>query len=134
MTYANPATVQILTLKVKPKKNTTNYDSLLQIAIDDSEDTINNELMQKNVPIPIIPTDIDEKDPLNTLFKAANLYAAAFIFNTYYSGNAALSPVSIDYNKKADAKLANYIEIIHEGYNEETQEDEVLLPKFGGLI
>jgi hypothetical protein len=135
MSFADSSIVETLTLKVKPKKNTTNYDTLLQIATDDADDTINNELIEKNVPIPTIPDDIDPKDPLNTLIKAANLYTAAFIFNTYYSGTASISPVSNDYNKKADTKLAKYIGIILDGYNEERKEKgKPDLPPCGSLV
>ncbi|MBZ2166302.1 hypothetical protein [Methanobacterium spitsbergense] len=134
MTYANISVVRTLTTQLSSNNGSDKYEALLLIAIDEAEDTINNELITENVPIPTIPDPIDPKDPLNTLIKAANLFTAAFMHNTNRSSNDSLSPTAVKYEANAEKKLRNYIEIIHEGYNEETKEEETPLPKFASLI
>lgn len=135
--YADPEKVKTLTNRVKPAKNTTKYEELLLIALDDADDTINGKLIAKKVTIPTIPEDhttIDKKDPLTTLIKAGILYTASFMFNTYYADNESLSPTSRAYEKSADQKVSTYIEIILEGYNEDTKKQEREVPKFSSLI
>jgi len=136
MSYADPDIVTILCNDLKPGLNndSSKFDSLLVMAIDDAEDTINTGLMAGNVPIPTIPDTIDKLDPLNTLFKAANLYAAAFMEKAYQTNTGDLSPTYVENMKMADKKVANYIEIILEGYNEEDQKEEVDIPPFSALI
>lgn len=134
MSYADSTIVETLTNKLIPSNDRSKYDALLSIAVDYSDNKIKNELIKNNVPIPTIPETIDPQDPANTLIKAANLYTAEFMFNTYYSDSDSLSPTSKQYRTDADTKLSNYIEIIHEGYNEETKEEEIPMPKFGSII
>jgi hypothetical protein len=136
MSYADPDIVTTLSNTLHPGQNndTTKFDALIVIAIDDAEDTINTGLIAANVPIPKIPDNIPKLDPLNTLLKAANLYATAFMEKTYQTDTENLSPTYIENMKQADKKLANYIEIILEGYDEDTEKNDVPLPRFGGLV
>jgi hypothetical protein len=136
MSYADPDIVTVMCNTLKPTENndSSKFDALLLIAIDDAEDTINTSLFAGNVPIPTIPDTIDKLDPLNTLLKAANLYATAFMEKTYQTDTENLSPTYVENMKMADKKVANYIEIILEGYNEKDQKEEVDIPPFSALI
>lgn len=135
MTYANSDTVKTLTNEQKPKNpnsSTIKYDTILIQALDHAETKIDSELFKNHVPIPTIPESIPKKDPLNNLVKAANLYAAAFMFDTYYSSNDNITPTSRSYKTDASDFLQGYIEIIREGYNEET--GETRLPPVGSIV
>jgi hypothetical protein len=135
MSYADSSIVRALTTQLVPNNDPSKYEALLLIAIDDADDTINNELIQNNVPIPTIPDDIDSEDPLNTLIKAANLFTAAFMHNTNRSSNDTLSPTAVKYEANANTKLSNYIGIILDGYNEETKKkDKPVLPPCGSIV
>lgn len=135
MSYTDENVVRSLTSTLVANNEPSKYEALLLIAIDDTEDTINNELITNNVPIPTIPNTIEPDDPLNTLIKAANLFTSAFMLNTNRSSNDALSPTSVKYEANANIKLNNYIGIILDGYNEETKEkDKPDLPPVGSLV
>ena len=115
MTYANNDTVKTLTEELKPSNpnsSTRKYDAILLQALEHAETKIDSELLKNHVPIPIIPDIIPEKDPLNNLIKAGNLYAAAFMFDTYYSSNDNITPTSRSFKTDASDFLQDYIEII----------------------
>lgn len=136
MSYADPDIVTTLCNTIKPSQgnDSTKFDAVLLLAVDDAEDTIKTELIKNKVPILPIPADLDENDPLNTLIKAANLYATAFMDKTYQTGTEELSQTYNENMKLADKKVASYIEIILEGYSEEEQKQEVDIPQFSALI
>jgi hypothetical protein len=100
--YADEDDVKTLTNRVttNPSSNPT-YTAVLELGMSDSDDKIKSVLINNNVPIP--DTDDD-------LTKIANLYSAAFIFNTYYSNNATISPTSQAFTKDADKRLQDYID------------------------
>ena len=149
MTYAEQTTVEKRTVELKPNNDSTNYDSILTDSLDHAEGKINLGLIQNNIPLPksvdvenlktqLQSEDEDiqveaKQDPLYNLINAANLYAAAFLFDTYYSSNDNISPTSTSYKKDADAFLQGYITIIQEGYNQET-ETTPSLPPVGSLV
>ncbi|MCE7699502.1 MAG: hypothetical protein K8E24_012095 [Methanobacterium paludis] len=136
MTYANEEAVTNLTTKVKPNADTTNYDATMELALNFADSEINDAFIISNIPFPTVPETIDDRDPLNTLINAANLIAACFIFDHAYSGNTTLSALSTEWKKKATTKIDNYIQIILEGYDEETEtkDEPVKLPPVGSLV
>lgn len=126
MTYAVITAVEDLTKEVKVgMHNNDAYNALQTKAIDYSNRKVNKKLRDDSVPIPAT-TDIDtlktkltstdasvkeeaENDPLISLIEAGNLYAAAFIFTTYYSSSDTISPTSKSYQTDADEFVDGYI-------------------------
>ncbi len=126
MTYANITAVLDLTKEVKMGiHNDETYEALQTKAIDYADKKINNKLKKQSVPLPTTSeietlksklTSEDEaikkeaeKDPLTGIFEAGNLYAAAFIFTTYYSSSDTISPTSKAYQTDADEFVEGYI-------------------------
>jgi len=127
LTYADITAVLNLTKEVKTgMHNDEAYDALQAKAIDYADKKINNKLKKNSVQIPTT-TEIEdlkskltsedesikkeaEKDPLTSIFEAGNLYAAAFIFTTYYSSSDTISPTSKSYQTDADEFVDGYID------------------------
>lgn len=126
MTYADTTSVSNLTKEIEAGMHSDEAYAALQVkSINFADKKINNKLKKNNVPIPT-NTDIEtlktqltsedetikekaEVEPLNSLIEAGNLYAAAFIFTTYYSSNDSISPTSKSYQTDADEFVEGYI-------------------------
>lgn len=105
MSYADQDKVKILTKEVAVGiKDDTIYSELLSRAIDYADNKINNKLDENNIPP---PSGNNAK-----LTEAGNLYAAAMIFNTYYSSNDTQSPTARTYREDADELVKGYIKNI----------------------
>ncbi|BDZ68595.1 hypothetical protein [Methanobacterium ferruginis] len=119
MTYAVSEEVTNLTNEIMEPMTTDVANATLTKAISHAEIKINSKLRKNNIDISTIPDTVEEKDPINNLIEAGTLYAAAFVFDTGYSGNETSSPAVRTYRSDADELVDAYIEIIREGYNTE---------------
>lgn len=120
MTYADSDDLETMTNEVKEAMGDVNYLSLSTLAITHGDRKVNNKLQEKDVPIPESPEEGEEYD--DRIIGAATLYAAAFILNTYYSGNDNISPTAKAYTEDADNLINGYIE---EYLSEAAEEDSV---------
>lgn len=109
MTYADDEDIKGMTQEVKDALPPERYTKALQLAIPHAEIKIRNKLLKNNITPP---------STNDTLTNAANLYAAAFIFDTYYSGNETSSPTSKSYKEDADELVEGYIQTIHNNDNQ----------------
>jgi hypothetical protein len=137
VTYANADVVAELA-----KEAIANTDQsatpTIEKSIRHAEIKINGKLRRAKISIPSLPESresLEDKDPLNNLLEAGDLYAAAFVLSTYYSGNDYTSPAVRDYRTDADELLDAYIEIIQEGYNKDDPDNptDVKIP-VGSLV
>lgn len=100
MVYANSDSIQTLTNEVLSQTTEEKYTNLLSHAINHAERKIQSKLQKQGLTPPSSDVDLTE---------AANLYAAAFIFDTYYSGNETSSPTVKSYKADADEFVEGYI-------------------------
>ncbi len=135
LTYADQTIVSTLTSEIAENMEEPVKTSTLNQAINHAEITINSKLRKNKIDIPTIPGTVEKEDPLNNLLDAGILYAAAFFFDTGYSGNETSSPAARSYRSDADALVDDYIEIIREGYNQDDPDNDkpVRIP-IGSLV
>lgn len=137
VTYADSEVVAELAKEVIANTD-KNAAPTIEKAIRHAEIKINGKLRRAKISIPSVPEfreSLDDEDPLNNLLEAGDLYAAAFVFSTYYSGSDYTSPAVKDYRADADELVDAYIEIILEGYNQEdpNNPNDVKIP-VGSLV
>ncbi|MDY9922789.1 hypothetical protein [Methanobacterium sp.] len=138
MTYADVEVVTALTKEATANSSgSTALTLVITKGIKHADRTINGTLRDEKIPIPTVPEDhdsVDDEDPLTNLLEAGDLYAIAFIMDTYYSGMEGVgSPKT--YRQTADDLVAKYVNIIREGYNEEDPDNpaDVKIP-VGSLV
>jgi hypothetical protein len=120
-TYADPTEAQKLTREVREGlHNSDDYEDLLVRALKYSDRKINNRLKKEGIGT---PAAADED-----LMEAGNLYAAALIFNTYYSSNDRTSPTAAAYKNDADEFLESYIDGLEKTDTEQSKYQSSKLP------
>lgn len=108
MTYADQSAVTTLTQSVSTSMNDSeSYNQLLNLALTHADNKVNSTLRRNMIPIdsqnnPNLASNQNIQD-------AANLYAAAFLINTFYSDNDTASPTATSYTKDADSFLDDYV-------------------------
>lgn len=106
MVYADDGVVTTLTNEISNAMNDEDdFNALLTRAIQYSDRKINNKLADEDLTT---FTEGDTNIP-EDLQEAGNLYAAALIFNTYYSSNDRSSPAASSHRNDADDFVKAYI-------------------------
>lgn len=111
MIYSNEYTIKILTKEIEGQiPDEHDYMELLLQSINHAERKVKSKLRENNIPFPERTGEVETDDPIRDIMDASNLYAAAFIYDTYYAGNETPSPASKSYKTDADEFLNSYIQ------------------------
>jgi len=124
MSYAVKLRVQRLVKTIIKDFTSTTYTTLETDAIEYSDNKINSALRKESIPIPTVPNPLPDDSPINDLVEAGCLYAAAYIFNDYFSAHDRNSSATTTYRSDADTFLNNYIKYYNDA-NSVIEDNEI---------